>query len=145
MKISNINSPRYSNAESTAITVNLDIESPTLTKSNIPFTATPDDTTDYGPDIYQRALAGEFGEIAEYVAPVPTLEQMTARNAAKLAALTKVALTAIDTIQCSAAAGNPRDGDSDKLLALQQYVDQLRDVDLTQPEPAWPPLPDFLN
>ncbi|WP_368750158.1 tail fiber assembly protein [Klebsiella aerogenes] len=143
MKFLKIYSPAWADAEHTAVNVMIDTDQSRI--PTIPFTATPDDTTKYGPAIYQAALEGEFGEIAEYVAPVLTLEQTTARNAVKLAFLTKAALTAIDTIQCSAAAGNPRDGDSDKLLALQQYVDQLRDVDLTQAEPAWPPVPDFLN
>lgn len=49
------------------------------------------------------------------------------------------------TIQSSAALGNPRDGDSDKLLALQRYADVLRDVDLTVAEPVWPSAPEFLG
>ncbi|MFB5948379.1 hypothetical protein [Klebsiella pasteurii] len=67
MKISNINSPRYANADNTAITVNMDIDN---IGEDIPFTATPDDSTDYGPDIYKRALAGEYGDIAAYIAPI---------------------------------------------------------------------------
>lgn len=49
------------------------------------------------------------------------------------------------TIQCSAAAGNPRDGDNEQLLQLQQYVDTLRDVDLSQVSPAWPTPPDIVH
>ena len=36
----------------------------------IPFTASPNDVTDYGPDLYYRALAGEYGSISPYVSPV---------------------------------------------------------------------------
>jgi len=43
---------------------------------DFPFTATPWDTMDYGRDIYERALAGEFGVVAEWKAP--SLEEMTA-------------------------------------------------------------------
>jgi len=32
---------------------------------DLPFTADPNDTEDHGRDIFARALAGEFGEIAE--------------------------------------------------------------------------------
>lgn len=47
----------------------------------------------------------------------------------------------ITAIQCSAAVSNPRNGDSENLLALQQYVDQLRDVDLTANPAVFPPFP----
>ena len=36
-------------------------------------------------------------------------------------------LREIGVLQCSAAVGNPRDGDADRLLELQQQVDRLRD------------------
>jgi hypothetical protein len=36
----------------------------------IPFGATPYDPHAYGVELYNRALAGEFGEIAPYVPPV---------------------------------------------------------------------------
>ncbi|MCY1439113.1 Caudovirales tail fiber assembly protein, lambda gpK [compost metagenome] len=58
-------SPRWANAEHTAINLALVIEE----LGEIPFTATPDDSTDYGPEIFQRAVAGEFGEIAAYAPP----------------------------------------------------------------------------
>lgn len=54
------------------------------------------------------------------------------------------AATAITVIQASAAVANPRDGDADKMLALQQYVDQLRDVDLTASPLQLPVAPDGL-
>jgi hypothetical protein len=43
---------------------------------NVPFTATPNDTEEHGRDIYTRALAGEFGEIAEWTPP--TTEELAA-------------------------------------------------------------------
>jgi hypothetical protein len=35
----------------------------------VPFIASPDDTMAHGPEILQRALAGEFGPIGAFVAP----------------------------------------------------------------------------
>jgi hypothetical protein len=35
----------------------------------MPFGATPHDTMPYGVELYERALAGEFGPIAPYQAP----------------------------------------------------------------------------
>jgi hypothetical protein len=33
----------------------------------VSFTATPDDIEDYGRELYAKALAGDFGDIAPYV------------------------------------------------------------------------------
>jgi hypothetical protein len=38
----------------------------------LPFTASPTDVTDYGPDLYYRAQAGEYGPISPYVPPTPS-------------------------------------------------------------------------
>lgn len=35
----------------------------------LPFTANPNDTEAHGVDLYNRIINGEFGTIAEYVAP----------------------------------------------------------------------------
>jgi hypothetical protein len=35
----------------------------------VPFNAMQNDTTQHGVDLYNRAILGEFGEIAPYVAP----------------------------------------------------------------------------
>ena len=37
----------------------------------MPFTATSYDPEPYGVDLYNRAKAGEFGEVASYVPPLP--------------------------------------------------------------------------
>lgn len=42
------------------------------TYGDIPFSASPDDTEAHGRELFERAAAGEFGEIAEFVAPVKT-------------------------------------------------------------------------
>lgn len=49
----------------------------------------------------------------------------------------------VSVIQSSVAVGNMRKNDDDNLLALQQYIDQLRDVDLSNP--TWPPVPVLLK
>lgn len=67
-------------------------------------------------------------------------QQLNTRKRNSLLAKTSLAIT---VIRCSAVSGNPRDSDSEKLLELQRYVDQLRDVDLTQAEPVWSAKPDF--
>ena len=54
-----------------------------------PFLATSSAPEDYCRDIFNRAVAGEFGEIAPYVAPVPS-------DAEKLASMKSDALAAIE-------------------------------------------------
>jgi len=48
-------------------TIDLEIEHPAY--EWIPFTASPDD--DAGADLYESAMAGDYGPIAEYVPPAP--------------------------------------------------------------------------
>lgn len=44
----------------------------------IPFTASPDDPEQQGKDMYAQAIAGDFGAIAAYAAPVLTSAQQRA-------------------------------------------------------------------
>jgi hypothetical protein len=43
----------------------------------MPFGATTYDTEQYGRDLYYRAYAGEFGQVAPYVPPTPDQDQPT--------------------------------------------------------------------
>ena len=40
-------------------------------QEEMPFTAVPWDIEPWGVDLYNRAKAGEFGEVAPFVAPIP--------------------------------------------------------------------------
>ena len=80
--ITNIRSPRYSSPDNSTIDVLIDLDGETM-----PFTATPYDPHDHGVDIYERAVAGEFGEIAPYIAPPPPPEPSKAELIAQLEAL----------------------------------------------------------
>lgn len=64
MEITNIKNPQWSNVDHTMIDVTATFSD--LPESEVRFTASPADTAVYGPDIYQRALNGEFGDIAEF-------------------------------------------------------------------------------
>ncbi|MEX3086126.1 hypothetical protein AB4P17_10000 [Escherichia coli] len=64
---SNIKLPRYSSASGNSIDINCDIRG---IGSDILFTASKTDSTLYGRNLYGRAVAGEFGDVAEYVAPI---------------------------------------------------------------------------
>lgn len=67
MNILQIKSPKWANAEQTLVNVEVNFEH--LPEEFVWFTASPNDTTSYGKDIYSRAVAGEFGAIQAFVAP----------------------------------------------------------------------------
>lgn len=80
----NVKEPRYTNSGS----IDLLIDHPEY--GWIPFTASPDDGEEYGRELFAQAVAGEFGEVAEYVAPsvpVPSDEELAAKIRAKRNAL----------------------------------------------------------
>ena len=59
--------PVYENAEETAINLIVKWEE---FSEEMPFCAMPTDPEPHGVDLYNRAKAGEFGEVAPYI-PVP--------------------------------------------------------------------------
>jgi hypothetical protein len=65
------NTPVYGNAEGTNIQL---IVKWAEFNEEMPFGATSYDNMPHGVELYNRAKAGEFGEIAPYVAP-PVFEQ----------------------------------------------------------------------
>ena len=72
MKFSTITNQQWANPESTLIdcVVTFDhIGEP------LPFTANPNDTEAHGREIFARAAAGEFGEVAAYVPPPEPIKQ----------------------------------------------------------------------
>ena len=60
-----VRNPQYNAAN----TVDLEINHPQF--GWVPFTATPYDAEAYGRELYAQAVAGDFGPVAEYVAPSP--------------------------------------------------------------------------
>ncbi|EXX82038.1 phage tail protein [Salmonella enterica subsp. enterica serovar Namur str. 05-2929] len=51
----------YANASNTAIDCEID-----TVQGWLPFTASPNDSTEYGPKIYAAAIAGDYGDVLEY-------------------------------------------------------------------------------
>ena len=74
LTIESATNPAYSNTEGTLITLEVKF----LEFDEImPFGASAHDTMPYGVELYERAKAGEFGEIAPYVAPPETAQPTT--------------------------------------------------------------------
>lgn len=65
-----VKNPQWANTQHTLI--NLEIEHPEY--GWIPFTANPNDVEEHGRQLYAEAAAGQFGPIAEYVAPVASAD-----------------------------------------------------------------------
>lgn len=98
--------------------------------TEIEFAASPDDTEAHGRDLYARALVGEYGDIAPYVAPVETLDQTRTRLQAAVQAHLDATARAhgYDSIlsACSyASAPNPYQAEGAAFLAWRGAVWQV--------------------
>lgn len=81
MQITDVKHPVWANAEHTMINV-------MATHSEfgeIPFSASSDDVEAHGREIFADAIAGKFGPVAEYMAHVPTAEEIRAGKIAEMA------------------------------------------------------------
>lgn len=74
MNIISVNSPIWGNSEHNSITLTVEFEG----IGAVPFSATSDDVESYGRDLYTRAVAGEFGPVAEFVPITVTKDQLIA-------------------------------------------------------------------
>jgi hypothetical protein len=66
MQLENAHSPRWSNAEHTAIDLVIKWDA---IAEELPFTASPTDIEAHGRAIFEAAAAGDFGVVAAFVAP----------------------------------------------------------------------------
>jgi hypothetical protein len=72
MDYQNVNSLVWADKDSTMI--NCKVTFTSMIGMEIPFTASPKDPEAHGREIYERAINGEFGPIAEYVEPIPPVK-----------------------------------------------------------------------
>lgn len=75
MDIIKARNPTWSNKEHSMI--DLIVRFSTF-KEEVPYTANPNDTEEIGKELFKRALAKEFGTIAEYVPPKPPTKDFVA-------------------------------------------------------------------
>jgi hypothetical protein len=66
---SQVKNPKWADAEHTRIDCEVDFGH--LDDEFVPFTADPTDKMEYSKTIFDECVAGEYGGIAEYVAPPP--------------------------------------------------------------------------
>lgn len=86
MNYTNVKNPQWANADHTAI--NCDVDFDDLREEFVPFTAVAEGDYAHSHEIFARCVAGDFGDIAEYVAPLvpeyvtppqPTKEELLAK------------------------------------------------------------------
>ena len=74
MEYTSVTNVKYANANGDAV----DCIVTSVEFGEIPFTASPNDVEAYGREIYSKAINGDFGTIADFVAHVPTAEEIRA-------------------------------------------------------------------
>lgn len=70
MKYSAVKNCKWANAEHSCIECEVDFNDITDEEWS-PFAANPNDHYEHGREIFAKAVAGEFGEVAEYIPPAP--------------------------------------------------------------------------
>lgn len=81
----------------------------------VPYTASPNDIEPLGRDLYARAIAGEFGVVAPYVAPSPTPEQILADKKRQRQAI-------VDAITVTTSTGKVFDGNEDAQSRMSRAI-----------------------
>lgn len=93
--------PVWNDAAQTSLNLWVTFEETAQTLGEIPFTASPADNEDYGRELFARAVALEFGPIAEPT--TPALAQAAVLNRTRLSALATATIStlqpALDTLQ----------------------------------------------
>lgn len=82
MEIDYANSPVWATLGNTSINLTVKFSAFGF---EVPFSASPQDSELHGRQIFSRAVAGEFGPIAPYVAPVPVIPTVVTMVQARLA------------------------------------------------------------
>ncbi|OJT50071.1 hypothetical protein [Pseudomonas moraviensis] len=104
----NAHSPVWGNAEHTIVNLMATFE---WLSEEVSFTATPYDVEEYGRELFQRAIDGDFGVIAEFVPPPQSIGQLIAiEDAWKASEMDLIAdqLIAIEDSDPSALLGTER-------------------------------------
>ena len=69
---SQVQNPKWANTEHTLIDCEVDFGH--LNDEFVPFTADPTDSMEYSKTIFDECVAGQYGEILDYVPPPPPVE-----------------------------------------------------------------------
>lgn len=104
LTIKKVRQPRWNDVASTSLNLYVTFEETEGTHGEMPFTAQANDSEAHGRELFERAVAGEFGPIAAYAAPVLSAAQLHAQWKAQ-----REAAVAAITVQTES--GRVYDGD----------------------------------
>ncbi|EBX3143175.1 hypothetical protein DRT30_22740 [Salmonella enterica subsp. enterica serovar Ealing] len=113
---SKITNPVFSNETGTMIDITCDIKG---IGEGVVFTASETDVMSYGRELYHKALNGDYGEIAPYVAPEIPAEADLLQ--ARQKTVSELSLEAF-ALQCAVDAGTASQEQIDTLAALKQNI-----------------------
>lgn len=121
VKIVAAHSPRWADEEKTAITLTVEL---TSIEGEIPFTACPGCSTEYGRELFTRSKFGEYGEIADYNGPTKEETQQIIFLGKRAKAVTETE-TRIRVLERAAKFGMITPEEEAELDALEFYSVQL--------------------
>lgn len=116
IQLNEARNPQWSNAGNTAILLECQFEH--LPGEFVQFCAMPSDVEAHGREIFQRASDGEFGAIAPYVPPTPSISQVNAGIKKQIATL--------ETKQARAVREFILSGDKTRIEAIEAEIVALR-------------------
>ena len=100
LTVKSARAPRWNNAEHSSLNLWVTFEETAETLGEVPFTASPEDCEGYGRELFERAVALDFGEILEPSAPV--LERVARLTGSRLSAQASATIAAqqlaVDTL-----------------------------------------------
>ena len=101
MQLEYVKNPRWANSEQTLIDLVVKWDE---VAEELPFTASPTDTEAHGRALFAAAVAGEFGPVAEYVAPSPVPPTVPASVTMRQARLALLRAGLLDDVDAAIAA-----------------------------------------
>lgn len=97
MKYTKVLNPQWANEEHTQI--NCDVDFDDLREKLVPFTAVATGDYEHSHQIFAECVAGQYGEIAEYVAPViPEYVPPSAPNKEELMAQIQALMAKVESL-----------------------------------------------
>lgn len=114
-----IKNPVYADAGKKLI--NCEVKFPALGDEYVPFTASANDTEAHGREIFAQCVAGKWGKVKDYAAPVKSAEQLAAEALAEKRYLQSEAEGVIAPLERAVRLGMATDEEKRQLGAWETY------------------------
>lgn len=140
--VMSVSNPRFTASDHSLI--DMDVVFRHLGEAPMPFTASPNDTAEYGRELFARAIKGDFGPIAPYQPPTYTDEQLAQMARDKRDQLLGEAAIRIAPLQDAVDIGEATDAETALLKSWKQYRVALNRIDQQEGYPStisWPTVP----